>query len=77
MNNTLGQSDIPLTVFGGAVTEMAPEDLPEGASPLNQDVDYTPGATFTRAGRKNQYVYGDLFAEKIAGFGVFAENDAA
>lgn len=69
MNNALGQSDVPLTVFGGAVTEMAPEDLPEGASPVNQDVDYTPGAVFTRDGRKNQFVYNDFFAENLAGFG--------
>jgi len=68
MNNALGASDIPLTVFGGAVTEMKPEDLPEGASPYNQDMDFTPGATFTRAGRKNQYFYENLFALASAGF---------
>jgi len=68
MNNAAGASDIPLTVFGGAVTEMKPEDLPEGASPFNQDMDYTPGATFTRAGRKNQYFYENLFVEVAAGF---------
>src|SRR5580704_18355530 len=47
-------ADVPLTVMGGAVTEMAPEDLPEGASPLNQDCDFVPGAVFTRGGTLNQ-----------------------
>jgi hypothetical protein len=68
MNNALGASDVPLTVFGGAVTEMKAEDLPEGASPLNQDMDFAPGGTFTRGGRKNQYYYENLFLEVLAGF---------
>lgn len=82
MNNSLGASDIPLTVFGGAVTEMNPEDLPEGASPINQDMDYTPGSAFTRAGRKNQFYYQNLFVERLTGFaqsvpGIHAPNEQA
>jgi hypothetical protein len=42
---------------------MAPRDLPEGASPLNQDVDYQVGAVFTRAGLSPVYTYGSLFKE--------------
>jgi hypothetical protein len=68
MNNTQGASSVPLTVFGGAVTEMAPEDLPEGASPFNQDVDYYPGNVTTRGGRSSQYYFDGLFAEEICKF---------
>ena len=70
MNNAAGTLPVPLTVFGGAVTEMAPEDLPEGASPFNQDVDFVPGATFTRGGRQSVYAFSGLFAEDLAGFAV-------
>src|ERR1039458_8219270 len=45
--------DVALTVFGGAVSEMEPTVLPEGASAGNQDVDFAPGAVFTRAGTLN------------------------
>lgn len=82
MDNVLDTQGIPLTVFGGAVTEMAPEDLPEGASPFSQDVDYSPGSVFTRGGRTNQIVYSNLFLERIAGVassipGQFAPNEVA
>src|SRR5229473_327141 len=70
MNNAVGTVPVPLTVFGGAVTEMAPEDLPEGASPFNQDCDFVPGATFTRGGRQSVFSFGGLFAEDLAGFAV-------
>jgi hypothetical protein len=45
--------DVALTVFGGAVSEMEPTVLPEGASAGNQDCDFAPGAVFTRAGTLN------------------------
>src|SRR6266568_6742175 len=67
---TLETTPVPLTVFGGAVTEMAPEDLPEGASPFSQDADFLPGSVFTRAGRENVYSFGALFAEDLAGVAV-------
>jgi hypothetical protein len=51
------------------VPEMSPEDLPEGASPWNQDVDYSPGKVFTRGGRTSIYTFADLFVEEAAGFG--------
>jgi hypothetical protein len=81
MNNVAGTSPVPLTVFGGAVTEMAPEDLPEGASPFSQDSDFVPGAVFTRGGRQSVYSFNGLFAEDLAGFavsipGLYAPNEA-
>src|SRR6266404_4563734 len=73
---------VPLTVFSGAVTEMAPEDLPEGASPLNQDVDFLPGSVFSRAGRQSVYSFSGLAIENLAGFaqslpGAFAPAEVA
>jgi hypothetical protein len=68
LNNTQGAVETALTVFGGAVPEMAPEDLPEGASPVNQDVDYSPGRVFTRGGTLGQFVFAGLFSEKLTGF---------
>ncbi len=43
-----GPIDISLELFGGLNTEMAPSDLPEGASPDNQDVIYQPGGVLSR-----------------------------
>lgn len=43
-------ADVSLTVFGGLCSELAPSDLPEGASPLNYDVDYDVGRVRTRDG---------------------------
>lgn len=82
MDNLVGTVPVPLGVFGGAVTEMSPEDLPEGASPFNQDCDYVPGAAFTRGGRQSVYTFNGLFAEDLAGFaisapGAFSPNEAA
>lgn len=70
MNIVAGTSPVPLTVFGGAVTEMAPEDLPEGASPFNQDCDFVPGAVFQRGGRQSVFGFTGLFVEDLAGFAV-------
>lgn len=40
--------DVPLSLFGGIHTGVAPPDLPEGLSPDNQDMVYVPGDTFSR-----------------------------
>lgn len=69
MNNAAGTNPLSLSVFGGAVTEMAPSDLPEGASPFSQDMDFVPGAVFTRGGRANQMSYGNLFNENLGTVG--------
>jgi len=75
MDNVEGTQGIPLTVFGGAVPELAPEDLPEGASPFNQDVDYNPGSVFTRGGRVNQLYYAALNQSRNTGAAIsFADN---
>lgn len=42
--------DVPLDLFGGTDTELAPSDLPEGLSPDNQDVIFIPGEVDSRPG---------------------------
>ena len=66
MDNVLETNGVPLVVFGGAVPELAPEDLPEGACPFNQDCDFNPGSVFSRAGRVNQVTYQNLSVDRIA-----------
>src|SRR6476660_5241868 len=48
--SVLGTSDAPLDIFGGLVTDVAPPDLPAGASPDCADVAFLPGAVKTRPG---------------------------
>ncbi len=55
MANPYGQQSVFCEAFLGLVTNAAPESLPEGASPLNWDVDYLVGNVFTRPGL--DYVY--------------------
>jgi hypothetical protein len=43
---------VPLSLFGGLVTEMNPSNLPEGISPDNQDVVYLPGGVSSRPGMR-------------------------
>jgi len=42
--------EVPLEVFGGLCTADAALELPEGACPDNQNVDFNPGSVLTRAG---------------------------
>ena len=82
MDNVLETNGVPLVVFGGAVPELAPEDLPEGACPFNQDCDFNPGSVFSRAGRVNQITYQNLVLDRIATSGKsipgqFAPNEVA
>jgi hypothetical protein len=53
--NFTGAAQIPLSVFGGQVTEMAPPNLPEGVSPDAPDVVFTPGGVRTRPGLKKVF----------------------
>ena len=46
--NPQGSAQIGISVFGGRCTEMAPTDLPEGVSPLCNDVSFIPGNVFNR-----------------------------
>jgi len=48
-------ADISLSVFGGLCVELAASDLPEGASPLNYDVDFLVGSVKVRDGFQAQY----------------------
>jgi hypothetical protein len=48
--SVLGTTDAPLDMFGGLVTDVAPADLPPGASPDCADVAFAPGAVKTRPG---------------------------
>jgi hypothetical protein len=56
-HNVRNAADISLTVMGGLCTEMAPSDLPQGASPLNWDVDYLVGSVRTRDGLASVYSF--------------------
>lgn len=47
--NISGAQSIPLGVFGGLVTEMAPTALPEGCSPDNKEMMYLPGSAYSRS----------------------------
>lgn len=57
--NPQGGVELPLDVFGGLVTEVTPTDLQRGSSPDLQDVAFSPGSVFTRAGL--QRASGDPF----------------
>ena len=48
--SVIGTVDAPLDMFGGLVTDVAPADLPAGASPDCADVAFVPGAVKTRPG---------------------------
>jgi len=50
--NVKGAVEIPLEVFGGRVTEMAPPDCPEGVSPAEQDNIFLPGSVQSRPSLK-------------------------
>ena len=53
--SVLGTVDAPLDMFGGLVTDVAPADLPAGASPDCADVAFVPGAVKTRPGLLSMY----------------------
>lgn len=55
MNNAKNSADVELAIMGGLCTEMAPSDLPLGASPLCYDVDYLVGSVKTRDGLASVY----------------------
>jgi hypothetical protein len=50
-----------LDCFGGLVTYVNPQDLPEGASPRTFDTDFAIGSVFTRAGLQSVYSYAGQF----------------
>ncbi len=50
MSNPVSTVDVPLSIFGSLDTELSPPDIPEGASPANNDVVFLPGSVSTRPG---------------------------
>lgn len=50
MANPQGQQSAPLDAFLGLLTNISPESIPEGGSPLNWDCDFIVGDVFTRPG---------------------------
>jgi hypothetical protein len=54
--NPVSSVDVPLSLFSGWNTELSPPDQPEGASPANNDVAFTPGAVSTRPGLNRVFV---------------------
>lgn len=54
--NPNGAGQLALTVFGGLVTEMPPENLVEGTSPDNQECVFRPGAVGKRPGLTKVFV---------------------
>lgn len=57
MNNVQGAGNAELTVFSGTVTLADPTSLPEGASPRNQNCDFTVGSVLTRPGLTNHFTF--------------------
>ena len=49
-----------MDTLAGLVTFAAPQDLPEGASPRNYDVDYIVGSVFTRPGLQSVYTFASV-----------------
>ena len=50
-----------LDVWGGFSTYINPQDMPEGSSPRNWDVDFQIGSVITRAGLASVYSYAGQF----------------
>lgn len=53
--NVAGAVEVPLEVFGGKVSEMAPADLPEGVSPDCSDCGFVPGSVSQRAALEREF----------------------
>lgn len=67
MHNLSGRAAAQLNVFSGLVTIAEPHDLPEGASPRNQNVDFGIGSVKTRGSLINPFVYSNSSIGPIAG----------
>lgn len=58
MHNVQGKASVPLETFGGLVTNIPPEGVPMGSSPLCFDCDFIVADVFTRAGLIDRYTIG-------------------
>lgn len=56
-HNLKGRGAAELNTFSGTVSLARPEDLPEGASPRSQNVDFTVGGTRVRQGLQNRFSF--------------------
>jgi len=56
-NITQASNSVQLETYGGLVSLARPENVPEGASPRNYDVDYLVGNAQTRPGTDSYYTY--------------------
>ena len=65
MANPVSSVDVPLSIFGSWNTELSPPDIPEGGSPANNDVVYSPGSVSTRPGLNR------LFSMPLSALGPF------
>lgn len=57
MFNVQGKASATLDTFGGLLTNVSPESVPEGGSPWCQDCDFITGDVFTRAGLVSKYQF--------------------
>ena len=62
MANPQAHQSVTLDAFLGLITNVTPDSIPMGASPMNWDVDYIIGEVFTRPGLVSMYsfCYADL-----------------
>lgn len=59
--NTKNRSTAQLETFSGVTTFAQPHDLPEGASPVTENTDFSIGSVFTRQGLQNPFTYSGNF----------------
>jgi hypothetical protein len=69
MSHTLvGRNAVTTDTLGGLFLLAAPQDLPEGASPMNWDVDFNKvGQVVTRPGKQSVYSYGGSSLGPVTG----------
>lgn len=58
--------DVPVEVFGGYTPAIPPQDLPPGASPFCQDVEFPLGAVRQRGGLKSYFPFASAFPNNAA-----------
>lgn len=61
MHNLQSLGSASLDTMGGLITNTAPSDLPEGASPRCWDCDFITGSVFTRPGLSSIYTFATTF----------------
>ena len=59
MPSNKSAADVELTIMGGLCSELAPSDLPMGASPLTYDTDFDIGRAYQRDGLASTFILVD------------------